>query len=152
MDKGIVNELLNCYVATAKCSLYNVSSSSNTPPTTGPALGTPYPQYVGVSHSQIPHSYMIGNLLTYLTGKTVDSINETSQYDCESMKDNIWNYYYAAVDTSRQRSEMKEVWRATHCFVLILNIYGLILAFCILHVANCNDITLHDIIHNLQHV
>ena len=94
LNKSIVNELLNCYVNTAQCSLYNLSSTSNTPPTIGTAPDSPYPQYVGVSHSQILHSYMVGNLLTYLNGQTVDSTNTTSQKECNSKEDNIWNYYY----------------------------------------------------------
>ena len=95
MNKSIVNDLLHCYVDTAKCGLYNLSSTSNTPPTTGGAPNGPYPQYVGVSKSKILHSYMIGNLLTYLTGETVDTTNGTSQKDCTSKGDSdIWQYYY----------------------------------------------------------
>ena len=100
MNRSIVNELLNCYIVTAKCSLYNLSSTWNTPPTMGPAPDSPYPQYVGVSHSQILHSYMVGNLLTYLNGKTVEPTIATSQKECNSIEDNIWNYYYMKNSTN----------------------------------------------------
>ena len=63
LDKDIINELLQCYIVTAKCSYYNLSSTSNTPPTNGNAPDSPYPQYVGVSRSSVLHTYMIGNIL-----------------------------------------------------------------------------------------
>ena len=95
MNRSLVNELLSCYVDTAKCSLYNISSTANTPPTSGSALDSPYPQYVGVYRSSTFHTYMIGNLLAYLNGKTLDTTNVTSQKDCNSQEDNsIWKYYY----------------------------------------------------------
>ena len=93
IDKNIINELLNCYLVTAKCSYYNLSSTSNTPPTNGNAPDGPYPQYVGVSRSSILHTYMIGNILSYLTGDTV--ANLSSQKDCNSQeKTDVWQYYY----------------------------------------------------------
>ena len=93
MDRKIINELLHCYIVTAKCSYYNLSSTSNTPPTNGNAPDGPYPQYVGVSRSSILHTYMIGNMLTYLTGDNVTS--SVSQEDCKSqVKTDVWQYYY----------------------------------------------------------
>ena len=93
IDKNIINELLHCYIVTAKCSYYNLSSTSNTPPTNGNAPDGPYPQYVGVSRSSILHTYMIGNMLTFLTGDKVTSL--VSQKDCNSqVKTDVWQYYY----------------------------------------------------------
>ena len=93
INRSIVNELLYCYVVTAKCSLYNLSSTVQTPPTAGFAPDSPYPQYVGVYRSTLLHTYMIGNLLAYLTGETVTN-NIDSQKACNDKEDKIWNYYY----------------------------------------------------------
>ena len=93
INRSIVNELLYCYVVTAKCSLYNLSSTVQTPPTAGFAPDSPYPQYVGVYRSTLLHTYMIGNLLAYLTGETVTN-DIDSQKACNDKEDKIWNYYY----------------------------------------------------------
>ena len=94
MNKTLMNELLHCYLVTAKCSLFNLSSTWDTPPTNGNPPSSPYPQYVGVYSSHVFHSIMTGRVLAYLTGETVESTNVTSQKDCKSEEDDVWYYYY----------------------------------------------------------
>ena len=106
-NKDIINNLLQCYIVTAKCSYYNLSSTSNTPPTNGNAPDSPYPQYVGVSRSSILHTYMIGNILSFLTGDSVDS--SASQKDCNSKdKTDVWQYYYLKNSNNDSCSLCKE--------------------------------------------
>ena len=101
MDTTLMNELLQCYLVTAQCKYFNLSSTSNTPPTYGKAPKGPYPQYVGVAKSTTYHTIMTQRVLAYLTGVDVSEaevdtkITPVSQADCKSKEDqNVWNYFY----------------------------------------------------------
>ena len=95
MNRTLMNELLQCYLVTAKCSLFNLTSTYDTPPTISKPYDSPYPQYVGVHSSSTFHSIMTQRVLAYLTGETVNSSDKISQKDCKSNEDHtVWNYYY----------------------------------------------------------
>ena len=110
MDRTIVNEMLHCYVDTARCKYFNESSTVDLPPNTvSPAPSTPYPQYVGVTRSRTFHVIATQRLLTSLTGEDVLSENMT-QADCKRKgkeNQNVWNFYYLKTNETCQLCNLK---------------------------------------------
>ena len=60
----LINEMLNCYLVTARCNLFVVAGTADTPPQNGAKPTTlPYPQYVGVDRKLTYHGIMTHRVL-----------------------------------------------------------------------------------------
>ena len=60
----LINEMLNCYLVTARCNLFVVAGTPDTPPQNGAKPTTlPYPQYVGVDRKLTYHGIMTHRVL-----------------------------------------------------------------------------------------
>ncbi|XP_071748654.1 LOW QUALITY PROTEIN: nicastrin [Lepeophtheirus salmonis] len=91
-DRNLINELLHCYIDTANCSMFQASLSDHLLPaflTEGP-----FPQYVGVRRSHIPHSRITYQLLGLLTGTQLSSDVVPSNCTQEEKGSNIYDYIF----------------------------------------------------------
>ena len=62
--RTLINEMLNCYLVTARCNLFVVAGTPDTPPQNGGKPTTlPYPQYVGVDRKLTYHGIMTHRVL-----------------------------------------------------------------------------------------
>jgi len=97
-NRTLINELLHCYVQSAKCKLFSLSCTKEVSQI--PKVSSnPFSQYVGTDKSQILHTAMTGRLLAYLTGETKDRKEMPTQDSCTSNFDqDIWEYYYLRND------------------------------------------------------
>jgi len=94
INRTLINELLHCYVQSAKCKLFSLSSTKEVSQI--PKVShNPFSQYVGTDKSQTLHTARTGRLLVYLTGETKDRKETPTQDSCTSNFDqDIWEYYY----------------------------------------------------------
>jgi len=98
INRTLINELLHCYVQSAKCKLFSLSCTKEVSQI--PKVSSnPFSQYVGTDKSQTLHTAMTGRLLAYLTGETKDRKEMPTQDSCTSNFDqDIWEYYYLRND------------------------------------------------------
>ena len=70
-NRTLINEMLHCYMVTARCKLFKEAGTPDTPPMNGVTpTALPYPQYVGVDRKLTYHGIMTHRVLV-----TIDFLN-----------------------------------------------------------------------------
>ena len=63
-NRTLINEMLHCYMVTARCKLFKEAGTPDTPPMNGVTpTALPYPQYVGVDRKLTYHGIMTHRVL-----------------------------------------------------------------------------------------
>ena len=64
LNRTLINEMLHCYMVTARCKLFKEAGTPDTPPMNGVTpTALPYPQYVGVDRKLTYHGIMTHRVL-----------------------------------------------------------------------------------------